>query len=437
MPEQTFDATLRALKKGDVAPVYYLVGAEDLLKADLVREITDRVLDPSLRDFNFDQRTATSLDPEELSTLLNTLPMMADRRVVMLRDVEGWQKKARGTGRAAALPRPKPAAETVLVLVQGGADPDPETEFAKLATTVRCAALPPERVLRWLSHRSEQLGITLEPDAAEHLLHAVGSDLTTLDAELAKLASLAPGTPLTRELVGDLVGVRHGETMYDWRDAVLDDATGRALTLLRPVLDQSGISGVKLVSLLGTTLAGVALARAHRDKGTRGGALEAAIFRSLLASRPFGLAGVEGRSRALGAMVGALAGGAPQCGHPRHAGHRPGAQEHHAEDEQALLGELVHAARGLAGGAGRMKAPAWPCCCSCRRAAVPRRRAAGISAHRRAAPGPGRPHRLGPRHAQADGAVHRPDRHASFRASSTARRSWRPRPRRCGRSSSV
>ena len=288
MPEQTFDATLRALKKGDIAPVYYLVGAEDLLKSDLAREIADRVLDPSLRDFNFDQRTATSLDPEELSTLLNTLPMMADRRVVILRDVEGWQKKARG--RAELLRYlARPAAETVLVLVQGGADPDPESELSKLALTVRCNALPPDRVLRWLSHRSEQLGITLQAEAAEHLLHAVGSDLMTLDAELSKLASLSPGTALTRELVGDLVGVRHGETMFDWRDAIFDDATARALTLLRPVLDQSGISGVKLVSLLGTTLAGILLARAHREKGVKGVALESAIFRSLLASRPFGL----------------------------------------------------------------------------------------------------------------------------------------------------
>lgn len=288
MPEQTFDATLRALKKGDVSPVYYLVGAEDLLKVDVVREITDRVLDPSLRDFNFDQRTATSLDPEELSTLLNTLPMMADRRVVVLRDVEGWQKKSRG--RAELLRYlAKPAIETVLILVQGAADPDPETEFSKLAVTVRCAALPPERVIRWLAHRSEQLDIVLQPEAAEHLLHAVGSELTALDAELSKLASLAPGTPLTRELVGDLVGIRHGETTYDWRDAVFDDATGRALTLLRPVLDQSGISGVKLATLLGTTLAGISLARAHRDKGIKGGALEGSILKSLYAARPFGL----------------------------------------------------------------------------------------------------------------------------------------------------
>lgn len=288
MPEQSFDTTLRALKKGDIAPVYYLVGAEDLLKADVVREITDRVLDPALRDFNFDQRTATSLDPEELSTLLNTLPMMADRRVVVLRDVEGWQKKARG--RAELLRYlAKPAAETVLILVQGASDPDPEAEISKLAATVRCDELPPDRVLRWLSHRSAQLGITLEAEAAGHLMHAVGSDLNTLDAELAKLASLPAGTALTRELVGDLVGVRHGETMYDWRDAIFDDATGRALTLLRPVLDQSGITGVKLVTLLGTSLAGIGLARGHRDRGVRGGALEGTILKSLYAVRPFGL----------------------------------------------------------------------------------------------------------------------------------------------------
>jgi len=260
--------------------------------------------------------------------------------VVVLRDVEGWQKKSRGRAELLRyLARPAP--ETVLVLVQGASDPEPEAEFARLALTVRCAALPPERALRWLAHRSEQLGITLPPEAAEHLLHAVGSELTTLDAELAKLASLPRGTVLTRELVGDLVGVRHGETLYDWRDAVLGDDAARALTLLRPVLDQSGVSGVKLVSLLGTTLSGVALARAHRDGGTRGGALEGAIFRSLLAARPFGLP--EWKAEA--------------ARWARWSEHWPGARLSAAlrdtlatdqalksttlSDEQALLGELV------------------------------------------------------------------------------------------------
>ena len=70
---------------------------------------------------------------------------------------------------------------------------------------------------------------------------------------------------MTRELIGDLVGVRHGETVADWRDAVLDDDTARATALIEPVLSQSGVSGVKLVTLLGTTLVGrVARARTAR-----------------------------------------------------------------------------------------------------------------------------------------------------------------------------
>ena len=93
MPAHTLDALLRSLPKGELSPVYYLHGAEDILKDEAVRAIVDRALDPALRDFNFDQRSAGQLDPEAIVTLCTTLPMMADRRVVVLREVEGWKRK--------------------------------------------------------------------------------------------------------------------------------------------------------------------------------------------------------------------------------------------------------------------------------------------------------------------------------------------------------
>ena len=288
MPEQSFDGALRAARKGDVPPVWYLVGREDLLKDELIRTVIAQVLDPSMRDFNLDQRTATSLDPESLTTLLDTLPMMAERRVVILRDVEGWQKRSRG--RAALLhylQRPSPG--TVLILVQGAADPDADAEIAQASVVVPCAPLEPARALRWLEHRAARDGLAIPADAAEHLLRVTGGELAPLEAEMAKLASLPEGTEITRDLIGSLVGIRHGETMYDWRDAVFDGDVTRALALLGPVLDQSGVSGVKLVTLVGTTLVGLALARAHHERRLSGGQLERAIFDSLRKARPFGL----------------------------------------------------------------------------------------------------------------------------------------------------
>ncbi|HEY0351006.1 MAG TPA: hypothetical protein VGC48_02740, partial [Gemmatimonadales bacterium] len=90
MPAHSMESLFRSLTKGSLAPVYYFHGPEDVLKDEAVSAILDRALDPSVRDFNFDQRSAGPLDAEMVHSLCNTLPMLAERRVVLLRDVEAW-----------------------------------------------------------------------------------------------------------------------------------------------------------------------------------------------------------------------------------------------------------------------------------------------------------------------------------------------------------
>ena len=93
--------------------------------------------------------------------------------------------------------------------------------------------------------------------------------------------------------MGQLIGVRQGETQWDWRAAILEGQTGRAITLLPAILAQPGMSGVKLVTLLGTTLIGLGITRRFQDKGLRGRALEDAVFKALLKNRPTGLLGYK------------------------------------------------------------------------------------------------------------------------------------------------
>jgi len=287
MPAHSFDTLLRSLQKGPLAPVYYLHGPEDLLKDEAVRMILDRALDPSLRDFNFDQRSAGQLDPEAVSVLCTTLPMMADRRVVLLREVEGWKRRPKT--RAAFLSYlERPARETVAVLVQSAGE-YPDKDLVRGAYSVSCDPLPEERALKWLARRADGLGVRLQDDAARHLLRAVGNDLGSVAAELQKLTALPDGEPLGVADVSALVGVRHGETIYDWRDAVLDGEGGKGVALLAPLLDQPGVSGVKLLSLLGTTLIGVGIARSHYDRRTRGAALQDTTFKTLLRLRIWGI----------------------------------------------------------------------------------------------------------------------------------------------------
>src|SRR5881628_3069702 len=251
----TFDALLRSLKQGAPDPVYYLHGEEDVLKDEAVRVLLERAVDPAARDFNVDQRTAADLDPEAFNTLVNTPPILTATRAVVVRGMDQLRKSAKVRQELLRyLESPNPT--TVLVLVHGTAEA-PDAELVRRATAVDVAALPPERVERWMTHRAKQLGLTLAPEARELLLASVGSDLSGLARELERLAAAAA------QLVG-------------------------------PVLEQAGMSGVRMLSPLGTALVGTALARAELDRDAqRRDRLEGALLSHLRAARPYGLGSWE------------------------------------------------------------------------------------------------------------------------------------------------
>lgn len=285
MPRLTPDTLRRALAKGAPASAYYVHGSESILKDEVTALILDAALDPALRDFNLDFASAQQLDPDGLEAVCSTLPMMADRRVVVLRDIEAWKRKTKAKQPAAQyLQRPSP--DTVLVIVQGN-DDDPDTDLAQHCTTVGCDALSGQALDAWLDGRLEAVGVTLTPDAREHLLRATGADLGILAAEVLKLGGLDVSGPLDLDTVGSLVGVRHGETADDWRDAVLRDDVAHAAAVLPRVLEQSGTSGVALITLMGTSLLVLRWARATAaQRRIRDRALADAVKSFCLSARP-------------------------------------------------------------------------------------------------------------------------------------------------------
>src|SRR5256884_731192 len=239
----TFDALLRSLKQGVPDPVYYLHGDEDVLKDEAVRALVDRAVDRAARDFNLDQRSAAELDAEAFHALVNTPPMLAATRAVVVRGLEQLKKTAKLRQELLRyLQSPNPT--TLLVLVQAAGEP-PDPELVRRTTAVAVEPLPPARVERWMAHRARQLALTLAPEAGALLLDAVGSDLAALASELEKLAALAGGggRPATREDVAALVGVRRGETLQDLVDATLERRAAEAARRVAPRLEQGGRGG--------------------------------------------------------------------------------------------------------------------------------------------------------------------------------------------------
>lgn len=285
MSRLTADRLAKALAKSPPAAVWYIHGSETILKDEATRTLIDAILDPSLRDFNLDFHSAQQVDPDQLAALCATMPMMAERRVVVLRDVEAWKRKSKAK-QVAMDYLAKPAPDTVLILVQGNgeaADPD----LAAHATSVDCGALVGDALEQWLDARLAAADVTLTDEAREHLLRATTGDLGLLAAEVLKLAGLGGGAAIDRDTVGGLVGIRHGETIDDWRDAVLRDDIGAAVAALPRVLEQSGVSGVRLLLTLGGSLLMMQWARATAEsRRIKGRPLAEAIKQTLFQTRP-------------------------------------------------------------------------------------------------------------------------------------------------------
>src|SRR5256884_7393781 len=90
----TFDALLQSLKQRAPDPAYYLHGEEDVLKDEAVRAPLARAVDPAARDFNVDQRRAPHLDPETVNAPVDTPPILAATRAVVLPRVEQLRQSA-------------------------------------------------------------------------------------------------------------------------------------------------------------------------------------------------------------------------------------------------------------------------------------------------------------------------------------------------------
>ena len=262
-----------ALKQRVFDPVYFLFGDDDFLKEAASRDLVEAAVDASMRDFNLEVRRAGELDAEALDALLSTPPMLAERRVVVLRDIDKLKKAAR-----ALLDRylMRPAHDTVLVLVApAGAKAD--KGLAERSTAVEFAPLPADRLMKWITHYAKTLGRDITADAATLLVEAVGSDLAQLAVELEKLASYTTDT-IDERAVTDVVGVRRGESLGDFLDAVAAKDARVALELIPIVLQLPKTNAVSIVMALTIQTLGMA----YGDAALASGVAQRALFGELM-----------------------------------------------------------------------------------------------------------------------------------------------------------
>jgi DNA polymerase-3 subunit delta len=210
----------------------------------------------------------------ELRHACDSIPFMADRRLVIVRGLLGrLSSGARGKARPAAedtepgwkrawleelatyLPNLPPT--TRLIFDEQTALPasHPILKLAREAEKqktgfVKLFKEPSDRDLpRWIQQRVRAKGGEIHPQAVTILAALVGKDLRLLDQEIDKLLLYADGQPIVAEDVPLLVSRARETSIFDLVDCVGRRETDRALRLLHRLLDD-GEAPLYLLAML-------------------------------------------------------------------------------------------------------------------------------------------------------------------------------------------
>lgn len=272
----------RTIAQGQRGGAFFVFGDEDYLKEEVTAALVDAHLDPSTRDFNYDQLRAGDVSPETLGSIVATPPMMAEWRVVVVRDV---QAMATSTRLRAVLEQLLERKTPGLLLVLTAEIPSKAQFYDKLkkmTVPVECASLSEADLPGWLRARADAQGVKLDANAARLLAASIGSDLGVLSQELKKLIEHAgESRQITSQSVESLVGKVARQNRWEWFDLVTDRKFAEARKAIPTLLD-SGDSAVGLIIGLGTQFLRVGIGAAGGQR-----ALEEALppHQKWLASR--------------------------------------------------------------------------------------------------------------------------------------------------------
>lgn len=270
-------ALAKALNGGESA-VYLLHGEEPFLTREAAEALRQTVMRGGLEDFNLDRFDARDKpDPERIAQAARTLPMMAARRLV-------WVKNADAL---AAL-----GAKVLAPLTDYIAKPDPSTCLlleapskvkGNLALFKACkshglvhesAPLRDRELLAFATERATLRGRVLRPDAAALLAEAIGRDLGAIDTALERLSLFVDGeAPIEVAHVEQVVPHTRTHTVWELVDAVAERRPALVLAHAQVLLDQ-GEAPLKLLSMVVRQFRQLLVGRSVRAAG--GSADEAA-----------------------------------------------------------------------------------------------------------------------------------------------------------------
>lgn len=231
------------------SPVYLFCGGksprgkqatfEPMLAERAIERIVSETVDPANKDFAFAAFYADETKVGSIVMDAQTLPFLADRRVVLVRNAERYNSEAGAGVMLDYLASPNES--TILLLLSNKVDK--RTKFykacGKAGVIVECPSLTEQDAMKWVRDQTKERSKTIDGDAVRVLVDRTGTHLSDVDNALTLVMNYLGETEphITAEAVGIACADVAEEEIWALTDAIAASRAGEALDALRRLTD--------------------------------------------------------------------------------------------------------------------------------------------------------------------------------------------------------
>ena len=268
------------LMEKPVGRLYLLYGEETFRRDAAEGILVKRLVDPQLAAFNLQRFDGKTLTEQALTAALDRPPMMAERTLILVRDLDVYKAK----WLEPILTDLPDYACLVFIYDTVECKPDTRTKihaaFKKYGEIAEFTQAPVNELTAWIRSRAKGLRVRLEPDAVQALMTRCGTLMQGLAGEIDKLCFYVGegGTAAVRDVETVTSAVPEAQ-VFKLCDALAQRDVRTALRLLGD-LEAAREEAIPTLSMIGRQMRNLYTARlVQRAGGSRGEIAELCRFR--------------------------------------------------------------------------------------------------------------------------------------------------------------
>jgi DNA polymerase-3 subunit delta len=250
-----YQEAIAEIRAGKIRPIYLLYGSETYMETAVIDALRQAICTPETEMFNYQVVEAGPGQVAQGIGLCQTMPFLAERRLVVLRELPLLSAKRKkgdsdaesetadaGDDDTEALIRyaANPVSFTTLVITAGeSVDTRRRATKALLGAgpAIECKPMKEPEAAAWAQDQAGRLGSRMGLEAATLLVDKVGTDLRAIMSELEKLQMyVGAGKEIRSQDVETLVPGSGQSSIFDLVDALGDRAAANALRVLDKML---------------------------------------------------------------------------------------------------------------------------------------------------------------------------------------------------------